>query len=538
MRKWLLVLSGAGLIVFSLVSMLLLEENGIGCRVIDAKRALKIEQQLHFQTDDMGFDLMFAEEELAYDSASKTFYLPLDRNTTLWEEGRIQATDGVDVFFLQDFTGQEKQKLMEENTAIPFYAVSGHKYGKYFLKITGLPVITFQGTDYVTENGEILYDFKLYESDTKADWVTRCYTTSTIRGNTSKSYEKKSLRLRLKEQKKDGSFEKTNKNLLSMRDDDDWILNSLYADNSRIRDKLAMDLWQETGAYENPYGQNFGITGEYVEIFINDNYTGLYLLTYPVDRKQLGLDSVSSQLLAGKEVVERIYKKSLSAPWQENDFVGNLPDPNRRDYRGGFYLKGDTILANEEEWEPLRKMAAVMEADDATFSAGIGELADVSNILDNWLFFQAIAGFDNENKNVYFVSRQKGGDSYGYFIPWDLNISFGAVYAENAFYCEETMKEVETLVAFQPGQRMVELDVADSHRLLKEKWESWRSSTFSTEQIHERMDTLQKTLMQSGALAREMERWPRGNASEDISLMREFTRQRLEFLDEYIAEMN
>lgn len=179
-----------------------------------------------------------------------------------------------------------------------------------------------------------------------------------------------------------------------------------------------------------------------------------------------------------------------------------------------------------------------MEGEEAEFSANISQLADVSNILDNWLFFQAIAGFDNENKNIYIVSRQRGKSSYCYFIPWDMNISFGAVYAENKFYCRETMKEVETMVAFQPGQRLVELGAADVHRLLKEKWETWREGAFSTRQLLGHMEELQKLLTGSGAMSREKERWPGGNASEDISFMREFTRQRLEYLDRVIEKLD
>ena len=38
---------------------------------------------------------------------------------------------------------------------------------------------------------------------------------------------------------------------------------------------------------------------------------------------------------------------------------------------------------------------------------------------------------NNENKNHYFVTRRQNGMLKGYFIPWDMNISFGCVYEEN-----------------------------------------------------------------------------------------------------------
>ena len=59
--------------------------------------------------------------------------------------------------------------------------------------------------------------------------------------------------------------------------------------------------------------------------------------------------------------------------------------------------------------------------------SGSTGLHNRQNLIDNWLFYQAIAGFDNENKNMYYVARNRGGSYYGYFIPWDMNLSFGAV---------------------------------------------------------------------------------------------------------------
>ncbi len=537
MRKWLLALSIAGLVTVSLLGCFLDRKGGMTLSVISPARAEKIEQRLSLHSETMNLKLKFNGEILASDSAGKTFFLPLSMEESEWENGAFETEGGEEVLFTEDFTKQDKLSLIAGNRSIPFYAVSEKGYEKYYLKLTGLPVMTFEGTELFTEGGELLYEMTLYDTEHSGDWVTKSLTTSTLRGNTSLSYEKKSLRLKLKEQKEDGSIKKADKNLLGIRKDDDWILNSLYADNSRIRDKLAMELWQEVGAENNPYGKKFGVTGEYVEVIVNGGYAGLYLLTHPVDRKQLGMDKVSIQLQSGEEVIERIYKKKYSAPWISGYFVGELPDSEQADYRGGFYLKGDTVLGNEEEWKPLYDLAVCMEMEDGDFAERIGEITDISNLVDNWLFFQAIAGFDNENKNIYYISRRKETGSYGYFIPWDMNISFGALYAENEFYCTESMKEVESIVKFQPGTRVVELDAQGAAALAADKWSRWRSGAFSTEQIYAHMDAILEQIVNSGAMEREKTRWPNGNAGEDITFMKEFTKKRLEFVDAYIEEL-
>lgn len=537
MKKGLFACSLLGLLAVTLVCLFWGDKDGMRYTYVTQDKAGKMMEKLEPAESALPFSLCFREQALAASEAERTFFLPVDCEDADWEAGAFSATQDTDVFFLEDFAREDKTALMAANTSIPFLAVQDGRYEVCYLKLTGLPVISFTGTEQFFEDGNLIYRMTLYEQAGKQDWVTESLTTATIRGNTSRAYEKKSLRLKLKKQKKDGSIVKNNETLLDIRKDDDWILNSLYADNSRIRDKLCMELWQETAAYDNPYGQNFGVTGEYAEVFINGGYAGLYLLTHPVDRKQLNMDSVSAQMLRGETVIERIYKKKYTAAWQESDFTGAYPDPNLKNFRGGFFLKGDTVLENDEEWEPLRRMAACMQADDETFRKTIGTLADTENIADNWLFFQAIAGFDNENKNVYYISRRRGNDSYGYFIPWDMNLSFGAVYADNAFYAEETMEEVQTPVNFQPGMRMISLDADDSRVYVQKRWREWREGVFATETLLERMDEMMELLTTSGAMEREMERWPAGNASPDISMMKSFTEKRMEFLDSYIQSL-
>lgn len=493
--------------------------------------------------------LTFRGQVLPYDRESRTFFLPLSMEKADFERGSFGTDrEGAEAVFLEDFTKQDKLALMAENQSIPFYIIEKDGYCLYNLKITGVSIMDFTSSEYTMEDGQPLFLLKVYDNEaadeiktskssirSSGDFVTTCYTTSRLRGNTSLNYEKKSLRLNLYDRdEKDGSFQKKNQSLLGMRKDNDWILNGLYADGSKIKDKLATDLWEQAGGEENSFKTSFGTHMEYVEVFINGAYQGLYGLMFPIDRKQLAMDSVSSQVQAGTEVVERIYKKKYTAEWKAEDFIGALFDENMPDYRGGFFLKGDLILQNEEEWEPLYELAACLESTDDEFRQNITTLVNQENVLQNWLFYQAIGGFDNYAKNYYYAVKNKNGRPQGYFIPWDLNISFGDVYTDNQYYCKADYSVVRELIRWQPGQRMIELDVEDSVQILKETWKKWRSSIFSDASVMEQMDKLEKTVKGSGAYAREKNRWPSGRYEEDFSGMKEFTVERLEYVDEYV----
>ena len=557
MKKKIVLLAAIVLFVISVLVCIALDDaKDSGVHVADTK---KIEQiKAKSELSDMAFLLCYEGEELPYDAASHTFYLPLDMEESDWEEGKLSGyfvdsnavsnseknssnnnskKNKAKLLFTQDYTATDKQSAIANGQPFSFLALGKNGYGEYNLVFTGLPMITFHGTEYTADDGSQLFAISVYDTDHKGDWVTTCYTKSRLRGNTSLVYEKKSLRLYLKEIMDDGTFEKCNKNLLGLRDDDDWILNALYADNTRIRDQLCIDLWNEVGAKTPGYGYQYGTDSVMTEVFINDGYQGIYDLMVPIDAKQLGLSPVSEQLIQNTDVVERIYKKKYSREWLSSDFVGELPDPNSPDYRGGFYLKGDTILQNEQEWEPLYRIAEALGSDEKTFASEITEYNDQQNLIDNWLFYQAIAGFDNENKNYYYVVRNRDGKEYGYFIPWDMNISFGMVYADNVYFSEELAAIATEPVTWQPAQRMIELDVDNSKELLQRTWNKWRNSTFSDEAITERIQELEHKVKDSGAFKREDARYPNGNQKEDFSYIYDFAVNRLAYVDGYVEEL-
>jgi len=539
--KWLLLLgSVCTLILFSLFEIGYVEGRSRSITVVSGSKLNKLKGSLRdvSEQEEISLSLSFAGEKLPYHASQNTFYLPLDMDREDYEEGVFTATLGEDdanVIFEEDFKEKPKLEWMQEGGKIPLLVTSQNSYAECYLTLTGMSLIDFTQTEYML--GELpVFEIRVYDAKAKHNWVETCYTTSKIRGNTSYAYEKKSLRLNLVEKKTDGSFEKTSRNFLGLRDDNDWILNGLYSDDAKIRDMLANELWNETGALSNPYGKLWGTGMEYVEIFVNDGYMGLYGLMYPIDRKQLGTQAVSKQLEAGNPVVERLYKKKWKIPWEKEGFC-SVSDENMPDYRGGFYLKGDTLLKDDTEWEPLYLLAECIEADDETFAQGITELADQTNILENWLFYNGIAGFDNEIKNYYYLVKDRNGEPYGYFIPWDLNLSFGDVYAENMHYAEYKESVVHDPVAWEPAVRMIDLDVADSRRILQATWQKWRSDVFATDHVLERMDELYNRLTRSGAYAREKARYPDGRYTGDIEHIKRFAKERLAWLDEYIDDL-
>ena len=100
-----------------------------------------------------------------------------------------------------------------------------------------------------------------------------------VRGNWTTTYDKKPLRLKFTEKQ----------NLLGLNDGAEfrnWILLACYKDASMLRDKaslaIARELFEKDGLY--------AADSQFVEVYINDEYWGVYLLT---EQQQINADRVN-----------------------------------------------------------------------------------------------------------------------------------------------------------------------------------------------------------------------------------------------------
>lgn len=81
--------------------------------------------------------------------------------------------------------------------------------------------------------------------------------------------------------------------LLGMRDDNSWLLDAGQVDLFRVRNHICHELWLDfsTPPYYHPKEPKSvnGCNARMIELFVNDEYRGIYSLMEPVDRKQLKL---------------------------------------------------------------------------------------------------------------------------------------------------------------------------------------------------------------------------------------------------------
>ncbi len=233
-----------------------------------------------------------------------------------------------------------------------------------------------------------------------------------VRGGTSTTHPKQSYSFELREAP--DSLLSVDASLLDMREDDDWILDGLWNEPMRIRDFLAHDIWASFGRVPDSIATNDN-QRQYVELFINGSYRGLYYLGERMDRKLLDLveyDGTQRGELIKAEV------------WDDAVLFEGAPEPDQDSKSwSGFEMKYPKLI-QEQDWQPFHDFVSfVVNSSDTEFEDNISQYLDLDNAVDYFIFLNLIGGDDNKGKNLYFAKYDR--DTPYFILPWDMDGTFG-----------------------------------------------------------------------------------------------------------------
>ncbi len=343
-----------------------------------------------------------------------------------------------------------------------------------------------------------------------------------IRGTSSQQYDKKSYRVELWADATGTVMADTT--FLGLRSDDDWNLEAMWAQPLRLRDKVANELWMEM--YQLPYAASEpdarpGIRMEYADVFINDEYQGVYALTERMDRKQLGLRKYNGELRG------LLYKgNGPGAPTFDS-----LPNYDNTldtwaNYEWVYPNESDTAI----NWNHLYSFTNfVMNASDNVFYSQYSAQFDKDNAIDYYLFINSLMAMDNMGRNL-FVARYKKSSTYMY-LPWDLDAIWGLNTDGSLSY------NTAGLMSNGFYDRLTQ-DCNDNGFVVsaKTRYNTLRNGILATNHIMELVQNQYDALVESGAYEREHEAWPAFTVDEShLDYMRSWLDDRFSYLD---AEIN
>lgn len=156
-----------------------------------------------------------------------------------------------------------------------------------------------------------------------------------------------------------------------MEKNEDWILDAMYNDKARLRNKISFEIWKAM----NP-SKHKAIQARLVELYINNDYQGLYSLNEQMNAEQLEL--------SGSEAV--LYK---STGWGEGATIFEHLSSNAPlfiDVWEGWEQKYPNPK-DKINWQPLYDLRdMVVNKSDAEFIAQIGTQIDLELLIDYYIF--------------------------------------------------------------------------------------------------------------------------------------------------------
>ncbi|OUJ71895.1 CotH kinase family protein [Hymenobacter crusticola] len=358
-------------------------------------------------------------------------------------------------------------------------------YTTYF---TQLPIVHVDTDNEIVDSPSVLAKFLMSEA---SGTITESNLGIEIRGSYSQTLPKKSYELSFwTDTKGDDSRDVR---LLNMRTDNKWNLQALYNEPLRVNSKVANTLWQNIHQIyykdKEPEAKN-GIDMAYVELFLNNEYKGLYALSERIDRKQLKLKKYNNG------IVGELYKASNWGP--AILFTGLPAFDNSSLTWGGFEYKHPE---EKIDWTNLYNFIDFVEnSSDQFFYSQYKAKFNLKNAVDYYIFLNLIRAVDNTEKNLY-IAKYKTNEPY-YYIPWDLDGTFG----NNWFGSKDNItNDIRTNEFYKRLTK--DNSPSGFNETLYKRWEELRATVITEKYILDKFKEQQDYLLNNNIYQREHLVW-------------------------------
>ncbi|WP_026473785.1 CotH kinase family protein [Alkaliflexus imshenetskii] len=387
----------------------------------------------------------------------------------------------------------------------------------FSLFFTELPIISINTDNTIVDEPNVLANFKMIETNQN---YLESYVGIQYRGASSQSYPKKSMEIEFWTDNTGNTTQ--DYSLLGMVNDDDWNLQAMYNEPLRIRSKTNNDLWRmiNTLHYQNqePEAIN-GIRMKYVELFVNNEYRGLYCLGEKVNRKQLKLKKHNGTIRG------ELYK---GVSWGASTFKSIPPYDNNSLYWSGFEYKHPD---EETNWSNIYELVDfVINSSDNDFYNQYKERFELDNLVDYYIFLNLLRATDNTGKNLY-IAKYNTNSKY-FYVPWDLDGTFGIIWNGTK---DNTTNDILTNGLY--NRLKFECSAGGFLEKLKNRWNDLRSSVIAHESIMSLFSSNYNFLERNGIYDREKLAWT-GYVHESNSLdyISSWLTNRLSYLDQKFNE--
>lgn len=359
--------------------------------------------------------------------------------------------------------------------------------------------------------------------------------TIELRGSSSQGFPKKSYGFETKSL----DMVDMDVSLLGMPEENDWVLYAPYTDKTMIRDVFTFTMDAALGHYSPRC--------RYVELFLNGNYQGVYVLMEKIKRNKNRVDIAkllvtdnSGENLTGGYIIKIDKTTGGGGDGWHSNYINNT---NSSFYQYD-YPKAKEITFEQKSYIQtyVRDMERALFQEKFSGAGSYHQYLNDSSFIDFMIINEMAKNIDGYRLSSYLY---KGKNKLMNCGPiWDFNLTYGNAdyyngwlttgfeyqadftkdYWQNPFFWNKLMKDPAFVLK------------------LKRRWSWIRQHEFSDQRIQFVTDSLVSVL--SEAQVRNFQRWPilgsyiwpnyfiGANYPSEVDWMKNWLKQRLAFLDQ------
>jgi len=450
---------------------------------------------------------------LAYDREKNTFYCTLGlENGETWPEIHLTApeAEGINLIFADDYAYDWCSDAVRDGYAYQIMAYNDTHFSYSEIVFTGLPMVMIEtDQEITTEDSPIQITISAYGNEPLSS-----YGRIHRRGASTLNSEKGSYKVEFTREA-DGS-RKAMADVPVFGRMDSILLNGMLHDKLLMREKLSWDLYESLSPAGAPFGAR---RAEYAEVFLNGVYHGIYLLMNPMDcAEELAKDG-------NHALTDSVYRTAVLNFSRDRAYVKH---PYRANTGYELYYHPDVESSDPflalQLWIDLNKT----EDDEAFIRKGL-EVVDLESMIRMDLFVQAGGMTDNIFNNMYIIAHPtENGIRYS-FAPWDMDMTW-------ARKPEEAGQNYENWIYFPVADRLINLNAGGNLRqMVKDTWMQMRENVFNIETVERLIGEYTFELGDTGAWARNAERWGFENYYPDSYEILVFSEIRFDLIDRAIS---
>ena len=413
---------------------------------------------------------------LAYDREENTFYCSLGLETgEEWPQLHLTAPGaaGVSICFSDDYTYDYCSDAIAEGYSYEMMAYTGTQYSYFYIVFTGLPVVMIDTQEDIT----IEKAPARFAIGTAEDGGLDCESLVRLRGDGS-LYEtqKMSYRIAFASHRRTAMREVPG---MGVMETVNFV--SMAFDDTLMHDRLSWDLIARLQDADAPFRAR---KTQYVELFVNQAYQGVYLMMEPIDYETEIAKASSSALLQ-----DALYRTAVVAKVRSNAVI-----PGHQTWGYELFYSPDA----EEPFDKLQAYIALRDTeDDAEFECLALEHLDMKSVLGYCAFLQNAGLVDNVQNNMFIWAHWQNGNVVYRFLPWDMDRAWGM----------NAGGEYQRWSVFPVADRLLNLDIGNARQMLADVWDEMKARGFNQETVEALVRGYEHELNASGAALRNSYRW-------------------------------